>query len=476
MDWTTITNTGRFTMGIDERVREPPVMRAPLAGSEGDLASTPMTMVIVCDHAYVSGGLAKVAISSACALRRRGHRVIFFSAVGPVAPELEAHGVDVICLNQPDMLGDSSRVRAAARAIWNSLAASKLEALLAKLPLGRSIVHIHGWSKALSPSVLAVARDSALPVVETLHDYVRHCPNGALYDYVAQTNCERKPMSLGCVSRNCDARNFGHKLWRVSRHAVLGHLARDLGENHYIVISEHQARIVRAHLPDPSRVHFVPNLVDVEDQGPAPVIDNDAFLFVGRLSEEKGADLLAEAGAITGSRLVFVGDGPARDTVAGKSRATFTGWLDKPALMREVRKARALVFPSRWYETFGLTVAEALANGVPVIVSDNTAAAELVAPFHTGLRFKSGDVWDLARCLDLLNEPGMAARLGQAAYEEYWRSPLTDTRHVARLEKTYADIVTDAITGHTRTAPAAYPSPAPASTVIPAVLHRTRVS
>ena len=117
------------------------------------LSSSPISVALVLDHASVTGGAAKVAFDSALGLRQAGHRPIVFAAAGPIDPRLTEEGVEVVCLGQHDILNDPSRLGAAARGIWNFEAARRLEALLASLPRGRSLVHVHGWAKALSPSI-----------------------------------------------------------------------------------------------------------------------------------------------------------------------------------------------------------------------------------------------------------------------------------------------------------------------------------
>lgn len=73
------------------------------------------TVVILCDHAHPSGGLAKVAIASAVGLAGRGHRVHFFTAVPPIDPALLTDGITVHCLEQADLKGNADRVQAALR-------------------------------------------------------------------------------------------------------------------------------------------------------------------------------------------------------------------------------------------------------------------------------------------------------------------------------------------------------------------------
>ncbi|HZB93205.1 MAG TPA: glycosyltransferase [Stellaceae bacterium] len=401
-----------------------------------------LTVVVLCDHAHVSGGLAQVAHASARALRRRGHRVVLLAAVPPVAPDLIEAGVEVHCLEQRDALTEPSRLKAAGRGLWNGAASRRLAAILAPLAESDTVVHVHGWSKALSPSVLRSAHRSRAAVVHTLHDYVALCPNGALYDYAKGRNCPLRPMSVRCVLCDCDARRYGHKLWRVARQATLIASGGGIAGRDVICISERQAEILRPLLPAGTVMHLVANPVDAADRGPAEVAANDTFLFVGRLSPEKGPDLLAEAARRADLRVVFVGDGPARPAVERiLPGATITGWVGTPEVAGHLRRARALVFPSRWYETFGLVVQEALANGVPTIVSDNTTSASMIEHGVTGLLFRSGDTGSLIEQMRALSDQRTAARIGRQAYDRYWRRPLTLDDHVDRLEEVYRRVL-----------------------------------
>lgn len=400
------------------------------------------TIVVVCDHAHPSGGLAKVAIAGAAGLARRGHRVIFFAAVAPIVAALRAEGITVHCLEQTDLLGTANRMEAARRGLWNTEAARRLAAVIANCPPDDTILHIHGWAKALSPSVFPVCRQSGLPVLLTLHDYFPLCPNGAFFDFQAGRNCERQALSPGCLATRCDARAYHHKLWRAARHAagaLAGGFTRGLT---LVTLSDRQRAVIAPHLPPGTVTLDIPNPVEVADIGPAPVAENRAMLFVGRLSREKGAALLAEAADRAGVPVRFVGDGGGDGSEAEAIRrrlpmADLTGWLPPDGVVAAIRAARALVVPSLWYETFGLAAYEALANGVPVIVSDNCAAAEAVSPGHNGLAFRSGDAGDLARSLLRLTDDRTAARMGQAAYDGYWRNPFTLDRHLDRLEEVY---------------------------------------
>ena len=399
--------------------------------------ASPLKTIVVCfDYGHVNGGAAKVAISGALGLAARGYRVIYFAPVGPMDERLEAAGIETICLDQQDLASASSPLRGALRGIWNVDAARRLTSLLGGLDAKSSVIYQHGWSKAMSPSCQRAIAKSGIPSLYYMHEYFAACPNGAFFDYPAGKNCERAPMSLACITRNCDARALHHKAFRVARHGALNSFGKfDEALRHINYISELQLRFMRPWLPDDVEPQYAPNPIDVADNGPAPIADDAPFLFVGRFSRKKGASLAAEAAARLDAPIQFVGDGELMNALkAAAPAAEFIGWVTPERAMELMRHARALVFPSLWYECQPLTVLEALANGVPVIVSDNCAGAEYVADGETGLHVPSQNGDALATAMARLMDNGNARVLGKSAYDRYWQAPHTLDRHVDVVE------------------------------------------
>jgi glycosyltransferase involved in cell wall biosynthesis len=392
-----------------------------------------MRIVIVCDHAHINGGQAKVAIEAAKGLARRGHRVDFFAAVGPVDAGLINAGAVVTLLDQDDATSTGSLASFGLQWLWNATAEKRLAALLSTCDPADTIVHVHGWSKALSPSIGRALRGSPIPVVHTLHEFYLVCPNGGFYDYHAARNCGLTPMSAACVAHNCDSRSYGRKLLRVGRHALMQYVSGLYDSaRHVVTISRLQREVAAPYLPKGATFYEVNNPVDVEPMGAKP---DDAplggYLFVGRLSPEKGARYFAQAAQMAGAQPVFVGDGPLRASLQEEfPDAQFLGWREPEEVRGLMRAARALAFPSVWYEGQPLTVYEALALGTPVIVSDLCAGREGVRDGETGLWFKSGDAESLARAIRRLGDDATARRMSRAAYESYWAEPMTLDRHL----------------------------------------------
>ena len=402
-----------------------------------------LTVVICFDHASITGGQAKVAFDSAVGLKRQGHRPIVFAAVGPIAPQLDQAGIETICLDQNDLIGNPSKVAAAIQGIWNRPAAQALEALLEQFPRERTIIHVHGWAKALSPSIAGPIARSGLPAIYTIHEYFQFCPNGGFYNYQERHICKLEPMSVACWTTNCDSRNYARKLWRNVRLLAATRIAR-LPQvfSHYIAISGVQEEIVAPLVPEGVSLHRVSNPVSVPDLGPKADPLSGEVIFVGRLSPEKGVLVFAEAARRVGLVPSFVGDGPmAAELAARYPEAKLLGWRDAAAVQAAMRAARALVFPSLWYEGQPLTVLEAKGLGVPVVVSDACAAREEVVDGVTGLWFKSDDVADLALALRRLEDNATITAMSNAAYAAYWADPPTLEAHVERITSIYGQML-----------------------------------
>jgi len=399
------------------------------------------TIVILNDYAHINGGASKVAIDEAVGLKKTGARVIFFAACAPIADELKNAGVEVVCLGQKELINAGKNPLAMLQGIWNFKAANELKKLLETLDASNTIIHLHGYTKALSSSVVWVAISQKFKIICTLHDFFTACPNGAFFDYIAVAPCHKRALSASCVARNCDKRAYHHKLFRVARGLVQKHFGGlPSGVKNYITLSQQSANLLRPYLPKDAKFYALENPIPAEKLPPINVSKNQEIVFVGRLDAEKGIEILLDAVEKTASNLTLVGDGALRELAEARENCRVTGWVSPAQVWSELSKARALVFPSLWYETYGLVVAEAAARGIPAIVSDISAAAERVENGVSGWHFKSGDAGDLARVLELIKSDEVLEKAGQAAYNNFWKNPPTSEFHTAQLLKIYDDL------------------------------------
>lgn len=401
-----------------------------------------MNIVIVNDNASINGGAAKVAVSSAVGLAKRGSQVHFFCAVGPVAAELKGiANLTVHCTDQFEILDDPNRFRAITQGLWNSTAAAQFRSLLGTLSPDQTVTHVHTWAKSLSSSITHVANECGFRSVLTLHDYLYSCPSGTLFNHQKQQICRLKPMGAGCLTTNCDARNYGHKLWRVARQSVQNHSFAN-AFSQFVALTPGSLEILAPALPRNARVRFISNFVDVPRLPRVPAEQNRALIFSGRLVPEKGPVLLAKAAYTTGSALTYIGDGPCRESILqAHPGAQITGWLASQQALLHLHTARALVLPSLWYEAQPLVILEALALGIPVVLPDTCAARDLVLPGQTGLWFRAGDETDLAACIRQLNDPAFVRQLSINAFDSYWSDPPTLEKHLNALESLYKSVL-----------------------------------
>jgi glycosyltransferase involved in cell wall biosynthesis len=401
------------------------------------------SVIVLNDFCHVQGGASRVAIDEAVALRKSGLDVTFLGAVGPVCEALDVAGVRTICLDQPELAHVTQHPLVAFRTLWNRAACRAMQSLVQTLDPRQSIIHLHGYTKALTAAPALIASRARLPVICTLHDFFAACPNGAFFDYRRQEPCQLRALSMSCALTACDKRHPVHKAYRVVRGISQRHIAHfPESVRDYITLSDQSAELLRPYLPTNARFHPLPNIIDIQRTPKVDVGANRTLLVVGRLDAEKGVLLAAEAARRAGLPIVFAGDGPLRPNIEAAG-ARVTGWLTPDGVRNEMEQARCLIFPSLWYETFGLVVTEAAARGVPAIVSNIAAPAERITDGSSGWVFRSGDLDSLISCLQFTTDSNAISAAGTAAYNEYWAKPSDPHRHTADLTAIYDAVIAD---------------------------------
>jgi glycosyltransferase involved in cell wall biosynthesis len=184
---------------------------------------------------------------------------------------------------------------------------------------------------------------------------------------------------------------------------------------------------------DPTKTWVKPNFApDHLSSLPAERAGTRGAVFDGRLSREKGVSTLLRAWRGIDYPLDIVGDGPLRSELAAAapSQARFLGWLPRDEVIRRVHEATFLVFPSLWYEGFGMSLIEAMSLAKPVIASDLGPRRELVTHGKTGLLYEADDVDALRRAiLQLIHRPELRAELAGNARLAYEASYTASTNY-----------------------------------------------
>jgi glycosyltransferase involved in cell wall biosynthesis len=336
-----------------------------------------MKILIAHNRYQFSGGEDAVVRDEAELLRRRGHCV------------------EVLEQDNDAIHGFRGNLIAAASVFYSAPSRVRMKQVIHDFQ--PEIVHIHNWFPMLSPAIILEADASAIPIVQTLHNFRLLCANALLFrDGAVCTDCVGKQIPMGGILHGCyrGSRAGSAIVAAAFAYHRLAHTwdCVDL----FIAVSGFEREILLGGGLAAEKVVVKPNFV-ASDAMLAGMNRESSALFAGRLSEEKGIKTLLSAWN-TGRmpwQLKIIGDGPMADEVrscaASNSRVEYLGLQPPDAVLSAMAKAKFLVFPSEWYETFGRTVVEAFSQGTPVLATDMGGVRELVEEGRTGFRFPPGD-------------------------------------------------------------------------------------
>jgi len=270
-------------------------------------------------------------------------------------------------------------------------------AVIESLTVDADLVHVQN---VMNPSVLATVCGSGGRTIVTVQDHRIFCP-GPGKTIPDGSRCRRAMADEACAECLPDA-GYRARLLEITR--ARGEAIRGAA---LVALSRYVADELEAE--GLSCAWVIPPWVRVSEIEPVP---GDAFLLAGRLVAHK-APVDAWAAwrrAECGMELRVAGAGPAEDELVGAERL---GWLAPADLARELHGSRALLFPSRWQEPFGMVGIEALSHGTPVIVCRTGGTDEWS---DAGcLVVEPGDIDEMADAVRTLAEdPALAISLGAA--------------------------------------------------------------
>lgn len=389
-----------------------------------------MKVIIVNDFDYVQGGASKVAIDTAQILFDNNIDVTLFSATH----KENNYKFNNISLNQKECLTDG--IKGAFRSLYNFKVKKEFGKLLDSCDKNNTIIHIHGWTKSLSSSVMDIAFKKNFKVIITVHDYFLTCPNGGYFDYNKNHICTICPMSLNCLKTNCDSRNYGFKLFRVVRQLIQNKNTKKLKNiKNIISISDFSIDKIKDKLDSKTNIVKISNPISIDKNDRTKVENNEYYIYVGRLSKEKGLDLFCEAVTSLNLKGIVVGDGSEKERLENKySNISFVGWKNKEEVEQYMKNSKCLIFPSLWYEGAPLTILESLALGIPCIVSNKCAGIEFIT--DDGLLFEYKNVEDLKQKISLY-ETSDIKQMSENAYNNYWNNPYNEEKYYNSLIKYY---------------------------------------
>jgi len=350
------------------------------------------------------GGADVVAEENARLLERRGHKSIFLTR-------------DSRLLGR----GTVGRMRAFVNGLYSGSGRRLVaDALEQHKP---DVVHVHEVYPFFSPWIMKDCRRAQTPVVLTCHDYRLTCPIA-----IHLHNHEICELCAGgrehwCFLKNCR----GNRLESLA-YALRTTVARKWKlflDN--VTVYTTPTKFVKRRLIDAGfpadRIFVIPHTIAAPDSE-VNTSRNSYIAYAGRISPEKGIETLLAAARITGLKVRVAGDhSQAPGLVKGAPpNVECLGPLDRTEVGRFYQNARFTVFPSLWYETFGLVAAEAMSYGLPVVASNRGGVVEVVEDGVTGLLFEPGNPDDLANKMKRLWEDAdLCRRMGQAGREKVLR-------------------------------------------------------
>lgn len=353
--------------------------------------------------------------------------------------------VSTYVVNNDTIQGFGAQLRTSLETTYSRRA---YKALTAKIVDERpDIVHVHNFFPLLTPSIFDACRNAGVPVVVTLHNFRVTCANAMLLRGSQPCTLCINGSPYWSVAYRCYRNSFfgsfavanmiAFHRWRHTWHRSV---------NRFIALSAFaRNRFIDAGLPA-ERIKVKPNFVFDPFPDNEIVGQREGALFVGRLSHEKGINILLDAWRQAKIPLTIIGDGPAVEAVraAQSPRLNYLGPLPSEHIFSAMRRSRFLLLPSIWYEGFPRVVVEAFASGLPIIASRIGSLEELIDDNYNGYHFNPGDSNDLLRVISQAFAPSERADLLSRGARETYERCFTPERNLRQLNEIYRETIGDA--------------------------------
>ncbi len=370
-----------------------------------------MRVLLINNFHYLRGGADKVYLDTGKLLEQNGHQVAYFSSLDNRNERTQYAEFFVEGTDLQAETGYLNKAQKALRFIYNPSAADQLDRLINHFR--PDVVHLHIFQSRLTSAILPVLRRYKLPVVMTVHEYKLLCPVYSMMDTQGKSCelCSQRNKMYSIVKR-CNRNSL-----LLSSVSFLEATLRDTFffyedyVDRFLCVSDF---VVNKHLEYRNRmkgkIFRLYNFLDLSKYGPDSV-KSDYFIYVGRLSHEKGVQFLLEAWKyLQNFRLFIVGDGPDKALLINfikennLTNVSLLGYQTPDKLIPLIQHARYLVSPSLTYETFGLTLIEAMACGTPPIAARIGGMKELITHSENGFLFDSGNQHDFISVIQHANQ------------------------------------------------------------------------
>ena len=254
------------------------------------------------------------------------------------------------------------------------------------------IVHCHNTFPLISPSVYYAAWRSKVPVVQTIHNFRFLCPCGVFFrDGHVCEDCTSRGFS--CALRNKCYRDSVIQTLVVTNMLLFHRAFGTYKKLNYIFLTEFNKQKFKQLLKNGTGKQFIKsNFEDIPAAGSSDA-DRSGYVFIGRLDRYKGIRFILDIWKQEDKKDLYIfGDGEYKDDVLAAEKEQpnihYLGFKPKDEVLEYLRNAEALIFASKGYEGFPMTLIEAFACGTPVICSDIGNQADIVRSNNAGALYE----------------------------------------------------------------------------------------
>lgn len=366
--------------------------------------------ILIAHNSYgIFSGEEAVVKSLTALLRSKGHEVIEFTRS---SAEIE-----------PMRLG---RIRTFFSGIYSFSSRKAMRRLLAECR--PDIVHVHNVFPLISPAVLPECRRAGVPVVMTVHNYRLVCPNGLHMPKGKYEICEKccGGREYWCVLRNCEQSYLKSAGYALRTYTARRFAFFTKNVTLFACLTEFQRKRLIAEGYPEDRLRVIPNMYPADAKTQVDHDKSGDFIaYVGRISPEKGIELLLSAARkLSSIPFRLAGNYGTMPDLAGKAPANvyFLGNLDRECLAGFYGQSRFVILCSTCFEGFPMAIVEAMVHGKPVIAPRIGGIPEIVDDGETGLLFEPGNTQELADKIRYLwGRPDSCQEMGQAGREKALR-------------------------------------------------------
>ena len=377
-----------------------------------------MKILLVNKFHYRKGGAETYYLTVGSELERMGHEVAYFSMKHPNNLPCKWDKYFVTQREYNDVKNPLSAVRDGIALIYSPEAKRNFQALCEEFR--PDVVHLNNVHRQITLSILDAPylKEHHVPVFYTAHDYVTICPGYLMLDGEGRVcdACLEDGKYRHCIENRCvKGSRAKSALAALEASFNRAHRSNERIDRVIAPSSFMRSKLIEGGWPEGKVValqNFADDAILARASGVAgDVTDRESpyLLFFGRLSAEKGVDVLLRAFDAAASslprdmRLIVVGDGPDaaefRELAASLDsapRIEFAGYQTGDALQTYVERASLAIASSRWRENMPYSIVEAFAAGTPVVGTRIGGIPELVADGVTGFACEPGDVATMA--------------------------------------------------------------------------------